>query len=110
MNTKTINQVIAFILVFILTTVVALAQNGEEKIIEVCPTLGTEISAVEKDQYHILPLYRSDEFVSAQFIQLTDNSVVVRAILTDGSSLQRKSSMEEVEWIYAHIENKRNEK
>lgn len=60
--------------------------------------VGETIDSTEKVQYGLFPFYKKEDFQSAQFLQMPDSSIVLKAVMKDGSIKNRPFTKEQFLW------------
>ena len=110
MKTKSIlNKVlIVFFLVLIISK--SGASQDSSKVLIVSSKVGELIDSTEKAKYHLFPFYSKAEFQSAQFIQMPDSSIVLKAIMKDGSIKNKLISEKEFLWTKTIIDGGNRQK
>src|SRR3972149_3789596 len=73
---KTIGKTIGAALTVIMLSAGAYAQ----KVIILSQNVGETIDSSEKGKYYLFPFYKKEEFQSAQFLQMPDSSIVLKAV------------------------------
>jgi len=76
-------------------TISKLEEQESGKVIIVSEKVGEEIDSKEKKKYDLFPDYSKKEFQSAQFLEMNDGSIILRAIMKDGSAKDTPFTKEE---------------
>lgn len=95
--------IIAFIIIGI--SKLCFAQDNT-KVIIVSPIVGEVIDLLEKEQYNLFSYYSNAEFHAAQFLKKPDGSIILKAVMKDGSIKETPISKDEFLWTKNLIELK----
>ena len=85
----------AIILHFLLIASISTLGQDTSELLVLSDKVGEEIDSTEKMQYHLFPYYSPKDFQSAQLFRMSDNSMVLKAMMKNGSIQERSITNEE---------------
>lgn len=110
MKTKKMLNKVSIVLFFVLIISEPGTSQDSSKILIVSSKVGELIDSTEKAKYHLFPFYSKAEFQSAQFVQMPDSSIVLKAIMKDGSIKEKRISEKEFLWTKTIIDGGNRQK